>query len=325
MTPAADTATTGPVLHTGSHPSSVVLRDLDGDGKPELVLASASTVGVQPGNGDGTFRSRVDYPTGAQPASVSVVDVNADGKPDLVAINLLDSASVLLGNGDGTFQGRIDYPTTSQPSGGVVADITGEGKPDIVMVGLGGTAPRLGVLPGNGDGTFGTERDVALTQRPAGAAVADLNGDGKRGKGDGAFQDPRMFPAGKPTLGLAVGDISGDGKLDVVTANNGDSTATVLLGNGDGTFQTELATPVDAEAFAVADRPVRAARRPDPDRHRRRWRARPGRPDPGDRRGERAARRRARQLRTRGQHRDARGAGLVRRRGHSTATACVIW
>jgi len=53
-------------------------------------------------------------------------------------------------------------------------------------------------------------------------------------------------------LGVATGDFNRDGKLDVVVANNNGSNVSVLLGNGDGTFQAPVNYPTGASAYAVA-------------------------------------------------------------------------
>ena len=48
---------------TGSHPWSVAIGDLNGDGKPDLLVACyGNGLSVLLGHGDGTFESRVDYP-----------------------------------------------------------------------------------------------------------------------------------------------------------------------------------------------------------------------------------------------------------------------
>ena len=101
---------------------------MNGDGKRDLGVANCSngcqtgtgTVGILLGNGDATFQTAVTYDTGGVGAhSVRIADVNGDGKPDLVVANACASSDncpigpgsvgVLLGNGDGTF--RTASPT----------------------------------------------------------------------------------------------------------------------------------------------------------------------------------------------------------------------
>src|SRR5439155_15660141 len=74
---------------TGSNAYSVAIRDLNGDGKPDLATANtvSVTVSVLLGNGDGTFGPKNDYGTGSNPYSVAIGDLNGDGKPDLATAN----------------------------------------------------------------------------------------------------------------------------------------------------------------------------------------------------------------------------------------------
>jgi uncharacterized protein (TIGR03437 family) len=178
------------------------------------------------------FRTDYEVPA-AQASFVVVADFNEDGKPDLVVANLQASAiMILLGNGDGSFQAP-QYFSPSGPFGPqamVAGDFNGDGHVDLAVL----SGPQLLFIPGNGDGTFGEGQVVAT------------------GLGDDEY------------LGaLAVGDFNKDGKLDLVTLVGGGltgstkSNATVLLGNGDGTFASSVAfefpVPEHAVGLSVAD------------------------------------------------------------------------
>ena len=80
----------------GIYANSVVIGDVNGDGKPDVVVGNGSNsptdalgnVAVLLGNGDGTFQTAVPYHRGGYGASsVAMADVNGDGKLDLVVAN----------------------------------------------------------------------------------------------------------------------------------------------------------------------------------------------------------------------------------------------
>ena len=289
----------------GFGPTSVVAADVNGDGKPDLIVANqlgcnscaSGTVSVLLGKGDGTFQAAVSYNSGGTRAdSVVVADVNGDGKLDLVVMNRALCGSlcgdgqvgVLLGNGEGTFQAAVSYDSGAYEGYSVaVADVNGDGKPDLVVANgsttlcLGCGVSTFGILLGNGDGTFkplATYDLFADDDSPMSLAVADVNGDGKPdvmvttgaavnvllGKGDGTFRVPVSYALG--TVGITVADVNGDGKPDLVVASDNPfyycgpycarGQAAVLLGNGDGTLQapaTYDSGAYFAEAVAVAD------------------------------------------------------------------------
>nr|GFD31474.1 hypothetical protein [Tanacetum cinerariifolium] len=124
---------------SSSNPQAVAIADVNADGKPDIITANyiSNSVGVLPGNGNGTFQTGVSYSVSitSSPCAVAVADVNADDKLDIITANYNSaSAGVLLGNGNGTFQPAVSYLMgTGFPTGVAVADVSGDGKPDIVL------------------------------------------------------------------------------------------------------------------------------------------------------------------------------------------------
>jgi hypothetical protein len=125
---------------------SLAVGDVNGDGKPDLVVANQAqdvlnhgSVGILLGNGDGTFHAVLNYDSGDDnTTAVAIADVNGDGKPDLLVSNVGTTAGstvgVLLGNGDGTFQAAVTYASGGNYAFSVaVADVNGDGKPDLVV------------------------------------------------------------------------------------------------------------------------------------------------------------------------------------------------
>ena len=230
----------------GAEGLSAVVADVNHDGHPDVVVANSGsgTVGVLIGKGDGTFLPAVLYDSGGFTAvSIVASDLNGDGRPDLVVATCAASGSncinalvgVLLGNGDGTFQPVVTYSTGRDAAIAVaVADLNGDGKADVIVSNNHG-AFGLGVLLGNGDGTFQPVVTTSFNGLAFSIATADVNGDGKSdivmagcvvsgttcvtsasvllGKGDGTFQ--RVVNYGSGGYGansIAVADINGDGK-----------------------------------------------------------------------------------------------------------------
>jgi hypothetical protein len=151
---------------TGAQPRSLAVADVNGDGKPDLVVANSggATVSVLLGNGDGTFQNQTPFATGAQPRSLAVADINGDGKPDLIVANEnSNSVSALLGNGDGTFQSQTTFATGLYPTSVAVTDLNGDGKPDLVVAS--GTGNAVSVLLNKVNGGF-TGQVYTIDQTP---------------------------------------------------------------------------------------------------------------------------------------------------------------
>ena len=79
------------------------------------------------------------------------------------------------------------------------------------------------------------------------------------GNGDGTFQPHRSYAVGSEPDAVAVADLNGDGIPDIIVVSQphcyDQVTVSVLLGNGDGTFQPQQTYPVGPgpDAVAVAD------------------------------------------------------------------------
>ncbi len=247
------------------------------------------------------FLSQVSYPAGTSTGATAFGDVNGDGKLDLVVATSAGTPAigVLLGNGDGTF-GPVSIYSGGHSSDGPIAlgDVNGDGKLDVIIENqcaagdnqCGGTLAadgQVGVLLGNGDGTFQAPVFYdAGGEGTASVTVADVNRDGKLdlitvncdsrnngnnrvgvllGKGDGTFEPAVTYSSGGhgyETGETVVVDVNGDGIPDILVADiNGDISPSngqlgVLLGNGDGTFQSAVVYDAGAPntiGLAVAD------------------------------------------------------------------------
>jgi hypothetical protein len=220
-------------------------------------------VSIYLGKSTGTFSPVVKtYQVTGAPRSIAVSDVNGDGKLDLVVVGgsaTSGSINVLLGYGDGTFQAAAVYSVSATLFAVVTVDLNGDGHPDIAAVsGLRTQKGGLWVLLNSGNGTFQTPTSPALSGVYKQMAAGDFNRDGKvdlllgesnvslaLGNGNGTFQAP-VVVSSTGYAALTVADFNSDGKLDFAgTQSSGfetQDTATVQLGNGDGTFQPAIST-----------------------------------------------------------------------------------
>lgn len=174
--------------------------------------------------------SRTDYPSLGN--NHIAADLNGDGIPDLAATGA-SGVGVMLGVGDGTFRPRVNFSTGAPSQDLVAGDFNSDGLVDLA-VSLISPEFSLAVLIGNGNGTFNA---------------------------------PVMFDntaAQDDSPAIVATDLDNDGRLDVVLAHMlscfvspcvAARNITVMLGFGDGTFQTpfEIEVGTGMSRIAVGD------------------------------------------------------------------------
>jgi hypothetical protein len=170
------------------------------------------------GDGRGSFEAArpIPIPELLLSRRVTAADVDGDDAVDiLVPDELAGSVWILSNQGDGTFAPPVSFPTDgTEPVAVGTGDLNGDGEVDVVTAN-GYPAYDASVLLGDGGGAFGAPTLVGVGFAPHSIVIADLNGDGVQ---------------------------------DLATGNVGDSTVSILLGNGDGSF-----LPADAVSVGSAD------------------------------------------------------------------------
>jgi hypothetical protein len=222
----------------------ILLADFNRDGHTDIALGCSDSknpniVGggtsgglvIILGNGDGTFKAPTFYSTG-DVAGIAMGDFNGDGLLDIALTdNAQQNVVFFTGNGDGTFtQESTTILTNAGVHGVVVADLNGDGIDDVAYAvtdvvtyapGHKNHLSDLYVAIGNGDGTFNVPTTPAATQIGEFLTAGDLNADNKADIVAASITQPGPFPDN--------------------TNNSIGNSLFVLLGKGNGTFQTPVA------------------------------------------------------------------------------------
>ena len=216
-------------LGGGRNPQALVIGQLNAttDGDPLLPLDVAvanqdtNTVSILTGDNTGilTLMSTAAIGSGSNPVSIAKGLFDNDTLVDLATANPgADDAAILLANGDGTFASASPATavTNQTPLSVTAGDFNGDGYDDLATANYhgNGTNGNVTILLSNGDGTF-TE----------------------------ALFSPVSLLGSGPWA-VAAGYVDGDANLDLVVTDVPGDTVWIILGNGDGTFQTTGISPV---------------------------------------------------------------------------------
>jgi hypothetical protein len=243
-------------LTVGDLPLDVKTGDFNGDGLPDIVVASSRTDKVsfylaQPLN---SFANVKNVRIGDPQRTIAVDDYNADGVPD-VALGLMgqNAVVVLHTTPSGWSKGAVTIlPGTATMDQIAPGNLNGDAYGDLVAV----SQPADPLAPGELVTLLGTGQDGAFTHpyptlatgvRPEAVAVLDVDGTGPidlvvanrfdndvmvfKGDGNGHFVPGERYGAGNDPFYLTVADFNGDTRMDVVTVNFGGNSTSMLLNN----------------------------------------------------------------------------------------------
>ena len=250
---------------TGKLPQAVAMVDLNGDGKPDLVVANQGDNAVSvmlnytvPGGSIPSFSGQT-FATGNGPSAVAAADLNGDGIPDLVIANYVDNTVSVLFNTTATGASTLSlaaqktFATGNGPSSIAIADINGDGLRDLIVANLlDGTVSVLlnTTPPGAATPSFAAQKSFAVGAAPRSVATADFNRDGmpdlvfgnstsntisvllnttSQGASTPSFAAQQTFATGNGPSSVAAADVNQDGMPDVIAVNQSDATVSVLL------------------------------------------------------------------------------------------------
>ena len=262
-------------------PGNVLIGDMNGDRKLDLVVACARahSITVVEGKGNGQFGATLSNTILPEaPGEMALGDLNGDGKLD-VAIASHDSYGVVLLTGDG--KGGLAIAPTSpivmklgqhpHTHGLAVADINRDNKLDLIT--CNNADNDISVAFGDGRGSFTrAAQSFPVGPSPYPFAVGDVNNDGwldivatatatgpsRREQlplsraltllladGKGGFSSHQLpLRTGEPWF-AAIADLNGDGKADIIATHHEQSALTVLIGDGRGGFTEANGSPFD--------------------------------------------------------------------------------
>ncbi|MEN0057023.1 MAG: FG-GAP-like repeat-containing protein, partial [Mucilaginibacter sp.] len=270
-------------LTTGTNPQGIQLADIDGDKKPDMIIANTGdntisvyrNISVTGSITAGSFAAKVDFATGSQPTAILVADLDRDNKPEIVVTNYASNTISLFRNMSTTgsitnasLAPKADFATDQNPVAIAAGSLNGDGSVSLAVACP--TNNRIDVFDcmvssGNISLIQSSYNNIYNTVNASAVAFADVDNDGgvdlviantgnnkvvvyKNDVDYGHFSSPISYDTGVLPVSLSLGDTNGDGNIDIIVVNKTDNTVSLLLNTGTG-----FASKVD---FATGNAPV---------------------------------------------------------------------
>ena len=236
----------------GGNAYSLAVGDIDGDGKPDIILGCivSNTISIYRNTstpGTISFAAGADFATSQDPYSLAVGDIDGDGRADIAVADFQPGTVSVFRNtsspGNVSLAGRIEMITGIGAYSVAIGDVDGDGKPDLAVVNLfSSTLALFRNLSNPGNLAFSARTDLVTgPDYPFSVCIMDLDGDGKadlvisnrnltkptpasvactifrNGSSPGTFAFGSAQNIGTGDVsGLAIGDLNGDGRPDLV-------------------------------------------------------------------------------------------------------------